>query len=271
MVVYTTFSTRVNPDCLYKLGGPGYPCPVPASSPSAKRASALPAYGQVKAHIQSRIASGQWKPGDPVPSEAQLGAQFGLSRMTVNRALRELTGQGLVRRVQGRGSFVAELNRISSTLQLRDIHEEVLERGHLHATRVLKVEAIRAGAAMARSLSLRAADKVFHTVLVHLENGMPIQYEDRYVNPAAAPDYLQEDFSRSTPTHHLLQHAPLTEAAYSVEACLPSEEEAQELDIARGEPCLVMVRRTVSGANVASIARQVYPGSRYSFSGRFQA
>ena len=124
---------------------------------------------------------------------------------------------------------------------------------------------------MARSLGLRAPDKVFHTVLVHLENGMPIQYEDRYVNPAAAPNYLQEDFSRCTPTNHLLQHAPLTEASYSVEASLPSAQEARELGIARTAPCLVMVRRTVSGANVASIARQVYPGSRYSFSGRFQA
>jgi GntR family histidine utilization transcriptional repressor len=231
----------------------------------------LPAYGQVKAFIQSRISSGTWKPGDPVPSEAALGARFGVSRMTVNRALRELTDQGLVRRVQGSGSFVAELDRISSTLRLRDIHEEVLERGHLHATRVLKVESLRASPEVARTLGLRANAKTFHTVLIHLENGLPIQYEDRYVNPAAAPRYLDEDFNRTTPTHHLLAHAPLTEASYSVEACLPSVDEARHLEIRRGEPCLVMVRRTVSGARVASIARQVYPGSRYSFSGQFQA
>lgn len=231
----------------------------------------LPAYGQVKAFIQSRIAAGEWKPGDPVPSEAALGAQFGLSRMTVNRALRELADQGLVRRVQGSGSFVAELHRISSKLELRDIHDEVLERGHLHATRVLTVEAVRASPEVAHTLGLRANAKAFHTVLIHLENGLPIQYEDRYVNPAAAPRYLDEDFSLITPTHHLLAHAPLTEASYSVEACLPSVQEARQLEIRRSEPCLAMVRRTVSGAHVASIARQVYPGSRYSFSGQFQA
>lgn len=247
----------------------GYPCSVP-SKPSP-RAAGLPAYGQVKTFIQSHIASGAWKPGDPVPSEAALGAQFGLSRMTVNRALRELADQGLVRRVQGSGSFVAELHHISSTLQLRDIHEEVLERGHLHATRVLTVEALRGGAEVARSLGLRSHAKVFHTVLVHLENGLPIQYEDRYVNPAAAPHYLEEDFSRTTPTHHLLEHAPLTEASYSIEACLPNAMEARHLEIRRTEPCLAMTRRTVSGAHVASVARQVCPGSRYSFSGRFQA
>jgi GntR family histidine utilization transcriptional repressor len=85
----------------------------------------------------------------------------------------------------------------------------------------------RRGADLAQSLGLRTGDKVFHTVLVHLENGVPIQYEDRYVNPAAAPDYLDLDFTQTTPTHHLLACAPLTEASYSIEACLPTAQEAK--------------------------------------------
>jgi len=108
-------------------------------------------------------------------------------------------------------------------------------------------------------------------VLVHAENGVPIQYEDRYVNPAAAPDYLRTDFTRVSPTLHLLEHAPLTEASYCIEACLPSAQEAKALGIKRGEPCLSMKRRTVSGGNVASVARLLYPGSRYSIAGDFQA
>ena len=93
--------------------------------------------------------------------------------------------------------LVAELHRISSRLTIRDIHEEVAERGHLHTTRVLKVEAEKASADLARSLGLRTGARIFHTLLVHLENGVPIQYEDRYVNPAAAPDYLKTDFSQT--------------------------------------------------------------------------
>jgi GntR family histidine utilization transcriptional repressor len=230
-----------------------------------------PAYEQVKAFIRSKISSGEWKPGDPVPSEAVLMQQFGVSRMTVNRGLRELAGEGLVTRVQGSGTRVAELHRISSRLAIRDIHEEVAERGHVHSTRVLLVTQEKASAEVARSLGLRAGAAVFHSVLVHLENGVPIQYEDRYVNPAAAPDYLQTDFSRTSPTLHLLQHAPLTEASYAIEACLPTPQEARELAIKRSDPCLAMMRRTVSGANVATVARLVYPGSRYSFAGQFQA
>lgn len=231
----------------------------------------LPAYEQVKAWIRQHIAGGDWRPGDPVPSEAALMDRFGISRMTANRALRELAAEGLVTRVQGSGTRVAELHRISSRLVIRDIHEEMAERGHVHATRVLLAAEEKAGPEVAQAFGLRKGAKVFHTVLVHLENGVAIQYEDRYVNPAAAPEYLRTDFTQSSPTQHLLQHAPLTEASYCIEACLPSAEEARQLGIRRSEPCLAMKRRTVSGAHVASVARLVYPGSRYSIAGEFQA
>ena len=230
-----------------------------------------PAYLQVKTFIQQHISSGEWRPRDPVPSEATLMQQFGISRMTVNRALRELNQEGMVTRVQGSGTFVAELHRIASNLTIRDIQEEVVERGHVHAARVLLSQTEKADAALAKSLGLRTGARVFHTVLVHLENGVPIQLEDRYVNPAAAPQYLKTDFTQTTPTHHLLTEAPLTEASYSIEACLPTPEQAQQLEISAREACLAMVRRTVSGAHVASVVRLVYPGSRYSFAGRFQA
>ena len=231
----------------------------------------LPAYEQVKEWIRGHIAGGQWRPGDPVPSEAALMEQFGMSRMTVNRALRELAAEGLVNRVQGSGTTVAQLHRISSRLTIRDIHEEVEERGQVHTARVLSAGKEKATAELARAMGLRSGATVFRTVLVHMENGVPIQWEDRYVNPAAAPGYLQTDFTQTSPTLHLLRHAPLTEASYSIEACLPTADEAKELAIKRNEPCLVMRRRTVSGAHVASVARLVYPGSRYSFAGQFQA
>ena len=228
------------------------------------------AYEQVKAFIKARITSGTWKPGDAVPSETALMAQFSISRMTVNRALRELAAEGMVTRIQGSGTRVAELHRISSRLIIRDIKDEVVERGHKHATRVLLVATEKATAALAQTLGMRSGAKVFHTVLVHLENGIPIQHEDRYVNPLAAPDFLQTDFTQLTPAHHLLLHAPLTDASYQIEACLPGVKIAKLLHIKPSEACLAITRRTVSGAHVASLARLVYPGTRYSFAGQFQ-
>lgn len=230
----------------------------------------LPAYQQVKAFVKAQINRGVWRPGDAVPSESALQQQFGVSRMTVNRAVKELAVEGLVTRVQGSGTVVAQLHRISSTLAFRDIHEEVLERGHAHTSKVLTLEALRADAALAQIFKLRSGAKVFHSVLVHCEDGVPIQFEDRHVNPASAPHYLSADFETTTPTHYLLEHAPLTEASYSIEASLPSTLEARCLGIKRSEPCLVMTRRTVSGIHVASLARLVYPGLRYSFNGKFE-
>ena len=106
--------------------------------------------------------------------------------------------------------------------------------------------------------------------MVHLENGVPLQFEDRYVNPRLAPDYLSVDFSKTTPTRHLLDVVPVTSAAYSIEASLPNEMEAQHLKIKTSQPCLVMVRTTASSNQVASLARLIYPASRYSFKGAFQ-
>lgn len=197
--------------------------------------------------------------------------QFGISRMTVNRALRELVAEGLVTRVQGLGSYVAELHRISSSLTIRDIQEEVLERGHVHSARVLLNRVEKADPGLASQLGLHAGAEVFHTVLVHLENGVPIQFEDRFVNPAVAPNYLACDFTQQTPTRYLLRVAPLTEASYRIEACLPSAAQARRLGISTQEACLAMVRRTISGPRAASLVRVVYPGSRYALTGKFQA
>lgn len=230
----------------------------------------LPAYEQVKAFVKAKITSGAWRAGDTVPSESALQQQFGVSRMTVNRAVKELAVEGLVQRVQGSGTVVAQLHRISSTLALRDIHEEIQERGHVHSSTVVCLEKTRAEAVMAKALGLRKGALVFHSILVHCENGIPIQLEDRWVNPAAAPGYLAADFQSTTPTHYLLEHAPLTEASYVIEATLAGVQEARCLKIKRSQPCLVVTRRTVSGAHVASQARLVYPGMGYSLSGKFQ-
>ena len=99
---------------------------------------------------------------------------------------------------------------------------------------------------------------------------MPLQCEDRYVNPACAPGYLGVDFTQTTPTHYLLEVAPLWEAQYSIEASRATAEEAALLGIASDDPCLVLVRRTVSRGVPITLARLVHPGSRYQIDGQFK-
>ncbi|MBI5258895.1 MAG: histidine utilization repressor [Burkholderiales bacterium] len=233
------------------------------------RPAPLAPYARVKQHLKDALAAGRFPPGALMPSEAELVAQFGVSRMTVNRALRELQSEGLVDRLQGVGTFAAQLHKVASTLTIRDLHDEIAERGHRHDALVKLAREERAPAALAARLGLREGDAVFHTLIVHRENGVPIQVEDRYVNPAAAPGYLAVDFTQTTPTHYLLQVAPVWQAQYSIEAALPSAEEARLLGIPRGAPCLVVVRRTQQRDTPITIARLVHPGALYMLEGAF--
>lgn len=227
-------------------------------------------YAKVKHFVKEQLARGRWSPGQLMPSEADLVVQFGVSRMTANRALRELQSEGLVDRVQGVGTFAAQLYRVSSTLTIRDLHGEIVERGHRHHAEVHLAQQERASAALAQRLGLADGAPVFHTLIVHHENDLPLQCEDRYVNPACAPEYLSVDFTRTTPTQYLLEVAPLWEAQYSIEASAPTQEEARLLGIGRADPCLVVVRRTVSRGVPITLARLVHPGSRYLIEGAFK-
>jgi GntR family transcriptional regulator, histidine utilization repressor len=234
------------------------------------KAPAMAPFEQVKLHLKGRLASGDWTPGARLPSEADLVAQFGVSRMTVNRALRELQLEGLIDRVQGVGTFAAQLNRVSSSLTIRDIHEEILARGHTHHATVHLVKDEAANAVVAHRLGVATGARVFHTLIVHHENGVPLQCEDRYVNPECAPDYLSVDFTQVTPTHYLLDVAPLWEAHFSVQAGLPSAREARLLGLKQTDPCLIVSRRTTNRGVPITQARLTHPAGRYQIEGAYK-
>jgi GntR family transcriptional regulator, histidine utilization repressor len=232
--------------------------------------TALAPYERIKQSLKLDLANGVWPTGASMPSENVLSAQFGVSRMTVNRALRELQAEGLVDRVQGVGTFAAPLHRVSSTLTIRDIHEEILARGHTHRAHVHFARSEKASSEIAARLDLAKGSRVFHTQIVHFENNIALQCEDRYVNPACAPDYLSIDFSKVTPTHYLLEVAPLWEAVFSIEAGLATDEEAQLLGLKRAALCLIVNRRTSNRGVTITTARLTHPADRYQIEGAFK-
>ena len=227
-------------------------------------------YARVKQFLKEGLAGERWPPGALMPSEADLVSQFGVSRVTVTRALRELQSEGLVDRLQGVGTFAAHLVRVSSTLSIRDLHEEITARGHHHHAEVHIARKERTTGDLATRFRLAIGAPVFHTLIVHFENDVPLQCEDRYVNPACAPDYLSADFTQITPTQYLLQVAPLWEAKYSIEASVPTAQEARLLKIRANEPCLVITRGTERGGVPITQARLAHPGSRYMVRGNFK-
>jgi len=222
-----------------------------------------PLYAGVKQMILDRIHSGEWPPKHRVPSENELVIELGVSKMTANRALRELANEGELVRIQGVGSFVAERKGYSALFEVRNIADEIHDRGHLHEATVVILAKETASPETADALELDIGASVFHSLIVHSENGVPVQIEDRFVNPALAPSYLEQDFTDTTPNAYLTNAAPLSGAEHIVEAAMPQPWECKLLMILKSEPCLMIRRRTWSAKHVVSVARLVYPGQRY--------
>jgi len=243
---------------------------IPAHSILDGSSVPLPLYQKVKDSILERITAGALQPGARIPSEHEIVAAQGVSRMTVNRALRELTDAGILVRVQGVGTFVADRKPQSALVEIKSIADEIAARGGRHEAEIRVLRAELAPVALAELLGILDGSRVFHSVIVHRENGVPIQLEDRYVNPAVALDYLSQDFTRVTPSEYLLSIAALTEIEHVIEAMHPDRALCRLLKIEAGEPCLVLRRRTWSGVHVATVARFIHPGSRYRLGSRFR-
>lgn len=228
-----------------------------------------PAYQQIKDYVLAAIHAGEWREGDQIPSENELVRRFGVARMTVNRAIRELAAEGVLTRSQGAGTFVAATKYQSTLIEIKSIADEIRARGHIHSAEVLKLQAVKADAALAAEMAVALGSKLFHSLILHYENGVPIQLEDRWVNPALAPDYLGQDYTCSTPNEYLMRAAPLARVEYRIEASRPDRTARAKLAMERDEPCLVLHRRTFSAGQVASMVRLYHPAGRYQFSGHF--
>ncbi|AFU97529.1 histidine utilization repressor [Simiduia agarivorans] len=228
-----------------------------------------PRYLAIKQALLTRIETGRLPSGSKVASENALAQEFGVSRMTARRALDELADEGVLVRSQGLGSFVADERPTGSPVEIRNIADEIAARGHAWRCEVLVLESQVALAKRARQLGVAEGQTVFFSSLLHFENDVPLQIEDRWVNPQVAPDYLQQLFGEdnNTPSAYLSRVAPLTEADHLIEAVAASARQQALLQIAASEPLLKVSRRTSAAQGVVSYAQLFHPGSRFRLGG----
>ena len=238
------------------------------ATPDAAASVAL--YQQVKDFIAAGIQDGTWKAGDRLPSESELVARFGVARMTVNRALRELVEQGRITRVAGVGSFVADEKPIGNLLQIARLADDIRSRGHDYQCRIVTVERLSASMDVASALGLRTGDSVFHSVCVHLEDGVPMQLEDRFVNPHMSPDFGLQDFTREQPSDFLVRTVLFDQMEHVVDAVLPTPEQAALLHMQASQPCLLLTRRTWLRQTPITLVRCLHPGARYRLGSRMR-
>ncbi len=226
-------------------------------------APAIPRYKNIQNYILNGIASGEFPNGSQIPTELELSEQFKVSRMTVNKAITELSLQKVLTRIAGKGTFVAQQKAQSSSMHVVDIAVEIKNRGNIHSTKLLEKGMIPANESVALALGIYVGTSVAFCHLIHYENGMPILLEQRYVNATLVPNFYAQDFTLMTPSGFLLANYALSEMEHTVDAIAATDSIAQHLQLALGDPCLYISRRTWCEKELISFAHFTAAGSRY--------
>lgn len=229
-----------------------------------------PLYMQIKQFILDKIDSGEWMVGHRIATEIELTEQFGVSRMTVNKAIRDLVNEGKLQRRPRLGTFVCDPSEKSESplLDIRNIADEITNRGRAHHSEVLQQIAIKADDSIATKLGVMLGTTVFYSEIIHFEDGNPIQLELRWVNSQYAPSYLRQDFTCMTPNQYLSDNCPLSAIEHTVEAIVPEGRVKQDLKMQANEPCLLLNRRTWSQDKLVSTALLYHPGNKYKLSSK---
>ncbi|WP_064604744.1 histidine utilization repressor [Photobacterium sp. J15] len=227
-----------------------------------------PRYLQIKQYLNDKIQSRTWPPGFRIPTELELSEQFSVSRMTANKAIRDLVKEGLLKRTPRLGTFVCQKKAESPLMTIRNIATEVKDRGNDYSSKVISQSTIAANENIALQLGVRHGTDVYFTQIVHFENNSPIQLEERWVNPDFAPGYIEQNFTKQTPNEYLVKACPLSDIEHTVEAILPARRIANLLNMPANSPCLLLNRRTWSDKNLVSTALLYHPGDKYKLSSR---
>lgn len=224
-------------------------------------------YRIIRKGIEDKILSGAWPPGHRIPFERDLMTQYGCARMTVNRAVGSLVDAGLVVRKRKVGSFVAQPHIRSVVLDIPDIKADVVARGGSYGLQLISRKIHKAKTAEEKSLA--GQGNVIVLRCLHLANGRPFALEDRIISLKAVPAAEEADFSRNPPGTWLLDHVRWSEAEHRITAINAPAAMAKILDVAVGEACLMLERRTRRGKTNVTAVRQIFLGASYDLIAKF--
>jgi GntR family transcriptional regulator len=232
------------------------------------KASPLPRYYQLREIIREKITSGQWVEGEAIPSERELGEQYGLSRMTVRQSVMDLVKEGFLYREQGKGTFVARPKITQQLSKLTSFTEDMQARAQRTTAKVLKQEMWAADEATAEILRIKPGQLIFRVQRLRLTDGAPLALETAYINFIGCEKLLEEDLEHNS-LYHLLETkfgVPPLEADQELEAGIAHEEEARLLQVVVRSPVLLLRRTTYTERNQPfEYATAVYRGDKYRF------
>ena len=244
----------------------------------------IPAYQRIKNAILDNIHSGKWQAGNAISTEMALAEEFGVSRMTVNRALKELSEERVLERRQGSGTFVAQQQFNHTFVEVRNIAQDLKSANRDYQAQVVSKRAITASmlddemrgkfdldtavvSSDSEDTCISEIAVLYEVKIVHFADGQPIQFEERWVDAKKVPQFLEQDFSVVNTSDYLIAKSPLERGSYTIRAVAAPDEIANALQVAPQSPTLVLRRQTYSAGRVLTFVKMWHAGDRYQFTG----
>ena len=245
---------------------------------------AIPAYQRIKNAILDNIHSGKWQAGNAISTEMALAEEFGVSRMTVNRALKELSEERVLERRQGSGTFVAQQQFNHTFVEVRNIAQDLKSANRDYQAHVVSKRIITASmlddemrgkfdldtavvSSDSEDTCISEIAVLYEVKIVHFADGQPIQFEERWVDAKKVPQFLEQDFSVVNTSDYLIAKSPLERGSYTIRAVAAPDEIANALQVAPQSPTLVLRRQTYSAGRVLTFVKMWHAGDRYQFTG----
>ena len=207
-------------------------------------APTLPKAQAIAHEVRRRIIDREWRQGDRIPDEADLAVEFGAARATMNKALQMLADEGLLDRRRRAGTRVAVDPVRKATLSIPIVREQIESAGMAYSHRIITHRRSPLPDALALRLAAPAGMPMIHLRAVHYGDGMPFQYEDRWINPQAVNGMDGVDFRHVNANEWLVRNAPYARADVSGSAANADVRDARLLQTRPGQALLILHRVT---------------------------
>jgi GntR family transcriptional regulator len=211
----------------------------------ADAGSHQPLYMQIKMALKKQIISGEYAPYERMPSESVLMSTFGVSRITVRQALKDLNTEGLVFTSQGKGTFASKPKATQDMQQLQGFDEAMSPKGYKTSARLVSIRERVADRDVQEKLQLADKEKVIEVVRVRYLNLEPVSLDRSFFPIEVGQSLITEDLTGDIfPLLEKQLNLRLGEAEISLEARPADEEVAQQLGVEQGSPLMWVERLT---------------------------
>ncbi len=206
----------------------------------------MPLYYQVSEAIRQRIAQDIYQPGQPIPTEIQLQEEFNVSRETIRKAVSNLVTEGLIDKVRGKGTFVAQPKIVHRIGSIYGSTEEIVARGRIPGTTFLEKSEFSPPDNMRQEMGLKASQLVAKVKRLRCADNKPVAILTSYLPLDLVPNITRTEFIDGSlyKTLEGVYHLILSEADEVIEAGSVGEQEAGLLKIKKNSPILVVKRLT---------------------------